>query len=627
MNEQSTELEKAIESLNRSERRFAKLFLDHPAPMVITTIKEGRIINANARIADLLGYRRDEMIGRTSDELGIWVDPNERAQLMEQLNLEGAVQNRVTKIRCRSGKLRDTMLSVEFIEIEGETGPSAIWMATDITELKHTEELLKMREQEISAIADNIPGLIDYIDSEGRILYANKLHEEWFGVSRSEIVGKHYSQAYPATASDRVKNAMELLRAGKSVQYEAAHPWARPTPRWVLANYVPDLDDQGKLKGFFLFGIDITERKQAEDALRAREEKFRAMIEHGSEAIALTDAQGMRLFESPAAKRILGYSDQEILGQFVLKFVHPDEVEHLRELWVRLVSEPGAIRTVECRLRHKNGAWRWVEAAATNMLNIPAVHAIVVNYHDTTERKQAEEQIHRYAARLQTLSDQLMTAQEAERRTIARELHDEIGQVLTAVSTGLQGIQHARNRTTRSKRLNETIALVDQTWNRIRALALDLRPSMLDDFGLVPALDWYLKQQAGRSGFKSSFAVELPPLRFEPNLEITVFRIAQIALTNVARHARAKHVAVELRLRAAQLEIVIRDDGVGFDVPSALDRAAHGESMGLLSLQERVRLAGGQLEIKSSPGQGTEIRARFPIPGKEVITDESKLAR
>jgi PAS domain S-box-containing protein len=237
---------------------------------------------------------------------------------------------------------------------------------------------------------------------------------------------------------------------------------------------------------------------------------------------------------------------------------------------------------------------------------------------DITERKQAEEELRRYATRLQELSRQVLQAQEVERRAIARELHDEIGQVLNAVSTNLQTIQLSSNAATLTERLNESVDLVDEALRQIRDLSLDLRPSLLDDFGLVPALAWFVDRQAQRSGFSVEWIVESSELRMPANLETTVFRVVQIALTNVARHAQAKHVHVELRQHEAELELVIRDDGIGFDVGAALERASHGATLGLLSMQERVRLVGGALEMKSTPGLGTEIRARFPVGPKDV---------
>lgn len=243
----------------------------------------------------------------------------------------------------------------------------------------------------------------------------------------------------------------------------------------------------------------------------------------------------------------------------------------------------------------------------------------IITLRTRAAHKQAEEELRRQATWLHELSRQVLQAQEVERRAIARELHDEIGQVLTAVSTNLQTIQLSSDAATLAERLNESVGLVDEALRQIRDLSLDLRPSMLDDFGLVPALEWFVDRQAQRSGFSAELAVEPAELRMPPNLETTVFRVAQIALTNVARHAQATHVCVALRQDAAELELLIRDDGIGFDVAAALERASRGATFGLLSMQERVRLVGGTLEIESTPGMGTEIRVRLPVERKDVV--------
>jgi signal transduction histidine kinase len=217
------------------------------------------------------------------------------------------------------------------------------------------------------------------------------------------------------------------------------------------------------------------------------------------------------------------------------------------------------------------------------------------------------------ALRLQTTSNRLLKAQETERRSIARELHDEIGQTLTAVKINLQAVQRASDLSAQASILDESITVIERALQQVRNLSLDLHPSLLDDLGLVPALRWYMHRQAERAGFAVTVVADSLEAHLPPDLEIVCFRVVQEALTNVARHARAQHVLVELRQSDTQLELVIRDDGVGFDVPSALERAARGASLGLRGMEERVTLVGGQMEIESVLTHGTEIRARFPL--------------
>jgi signal transduction histidine kinase len=158
--------------------------------------------------------------------------------------------------------------------------------------------------------------------------------------------------------------------------------------------------------------------------------------------------------------------------------------------------------------------------------------------------------------------------------------------------------------------------MVDHAIEQVRSLALDLRPSILDDLGLAAALRWLLKRQAERAGFEGNVLVSTSEGRFPAAIETCCFRLAQEALTNVSRHAEATCVRIELRADEKKMQLVVRDDGKGFDVRMARERAAHGASLGLLSMDERVSLAGGKLEIQSSHGYGTTIRARFTLGGE-----------
>jgi PAS domain S-box-containing protein len=215
--------------------------------------------------------------------------------------------------------------------------------------------------------------------------------------------------------------------------------------------------------------------------------------------------------------------------------------------------------------------------------------------------------------RLQSLSRRLVEVEEMERRRIAQDLHDEIGQTLTAVQINLQGLQRRTDRTEYGVQLEENIDLVKQTLQQVRQFSLDLRPSSLDDLGLIATLRWYVDRQAQRGGFAAQFRAEPLEMELPPELEITCFRVIQEALTNVLRHAQAQQVRVELQQHEAELGLTIQDDGVGFDVKAALNRTAHGASLGLLGMQERVRLAGGQFDLQARSGQGTTIRVRFPL--------------
>jgi PAS domain S-box-containing protein len=237
----------------------------------------------------------------------------------------------------------------------------------------------------------------------------------------------------------------------------------------------------------------------------------------------------------------------------------------------------------------------------------------VTCFQDITERKQAEDRLRESNDNLQFLSRRLVESQETERRHIARELHDEVGQSLTVAEMNLQALVQTPGAAPLKGRLKESLQAVERVLEQVRDLSLNLRPSMLDDLGLEPALRWYTKRQAAVAKLKTEFLSDTMEDRLDPMVETACFRVAQEALTNVARHARAQRVTVELRRRDGHLHLFVRDDGAGFDVAALRERAVMGASLGLLSMEERATLTDGGLECKSAPGQGTQIHAWFPL--------------
>ena len=213
---------------------------------------------------------------------------------------------------------------------------------------------------------------------------------------------------------------------------------------------------------------------------------------------------------------------------------------------------------------------------------------------------------------LRALSQQLMEAHEKDRRAIARELHDQIGQTLTAITLNLQLVREIATDAAIQARVADTLELADRTLEQVRDLSLDLRPPMLDHLGLVPALRWLLDRQGERAGFSTDLIVDPADLQVPEELSIVCFRIVQEAVTNVARHAQAGHVRVELVRRGQHLEVSIADDGRGFGVGEARARAVAGAGAGLLGMEERATLAGGTLSVDSTSA-GTIVRATLPL--------------
>jgi signal transduction histidine kinase len=226
-------------------------------------------------------------------------------------------------------------------------------------------------------------------------------------------------------------------------------------------------------------------------------------------------------------------------------------------------------------------------------------------------KHQAEARLRTSTRQLKALSQRVLEVQEQERRRVAIELHDELGQALTAIKINLQLGERFKDRAP-PELYTENLRIVEEALKQVRHLATGLRPSVLDDLGLAPALKWMAEQSASRSGFKVSFYHDRTRVRLAPEIEIACFRIVQEALTNISRHAQAQQVDISLRRDGTDLLLCVQDDGVGFNLASMQEHATAGGSLGVLGMQERATLLGGQLNVVSELGQGCTVQLRAP---------------
>jgi PAS domain S-box-containing protein len=352
-----------------------------------------------------------------------------------------------------------------------------------------------------------------------------------------------------------------------------------------------------------------------EAKLRLSEERFRALVLNSTDVTGITDKNGIILYRNPNLLTTLGYEAADALGKSIFDYFWPEDLPRAQSRLAELAKAPGSTQRDEYRLRCRDGSCRFIESISSNHLDDPAIGGIVFNYRDITQRKQAEGNLKKSRQRLQTLSRRLVEVQETERRHLARELHDEIGQALTVTEMNLQALLALPGTDALAPRLKESLQVVERVQEQVHDLALNLRPSMLDDLGLEPALRWYTERQAGLAGLQAEVRADPLEQRLDPMIETECFRVAQEALTNVVKHAKAHAVTVELSTNDNddQLDLSVRDDGVGFDVATTRAQAMRGASLGLLSMEERATLAGGGLEYDSTPGRGTEVHAWFPL--------------
>lgn len=354
------------------------------------------------------------------------------------------------------------------------------------------------------------------------------------------------------------------------------------------------------------------ERRRAYEALHTSELRYRRLFEASQDGILIVNAEtGVIDDVNPFVSRLLGFPREQIVGKKLWE-AGPFKGVDASAVALRNLHREEYQRHDDLALHASDGRPVSVEFVSSVYL-VDGQKVIQCNLRDISKRKRAEQTRNECSRRMRVMSKRLVETQETERRHLARELHDEIGQALTVVQLNLQTLLQAAESDLARLKLSESLDAVCHVLEQARDIALNLRPSMLDDLGLEAALRWYVKRQA--AGNSSNYEVQVGPLehRLDPLLETECFRVAQEALTNVARHANAHNVRVELRLEAGQLHLRVKDDGVGFDAGAVRERAVLGTSLGVLSMEERASLAGGQLELKSAPGRGTEVHAWFPL--------------
>src|ERR1051325_4959593 len=355
----------------------------------------------------------------------------------------------------------------------------------------------------------------------------------------------------------------------------------------------------------------IAERNRAEVALRESEERYRELFENARDAVYVHDLDGNYIRVNRATEALSGYKREEIVGRNFIEFVAPEHVRYVRKSFYARLAEQGET-AFEVDVIAKDGRRAPVEVRSRAIYENGVMVGVQGTARDITERKLAQDA-------LQMFSRQLIEAQEDERRRIARELHDQIGQVLTAVKMNLHAVGRVCDTREAGAHIKDNIEAVDEALRLVRDLSVDLRPPLLDDLGLVTALHWYVDRYARRSEISAEVIIDLkdPNERFSREVETACFRIAQEALTNVARHARANKVSLRLRKKQEVLFLTIKDDGKGFDPKALRRRAPRVATLGLIGMQERAHAAGGVLEISSAPSKGTEIRLQLPLTRSE----------
>jgi PAS domain S-box-containing protein len=327
---------------------------------------------------------------------------------------------------------------------------------------------------------------------------------------------------------------------------------------------------------------------------------LRLVVESVPNALVLANASGSITMVNSQAENLFGYARSEFLGQSVEMLV-PHRYRGKCDGFFQYPNKTAGNIGRDCYGLRKDGTEIPVEIALT-LIQMPEGCCVLAAILDISERLQFQET-------LRALPKRLLDAQEAERRRIALELHDEVGQALTASQIKLRALEAKLHGKPEVKDVGEVVGILNTLLQQVRQLSLDLRPSVLDDLGLAAAIRWFVRERVNQGRLDVKLDVPLTLPRFPMRIEIAVFRALQSIMTNTLRHAEAGHIWVALRFEAPLLFLDICDDGKGFDIAAAEARARQGESLGLLGMREWVRLSGGEMTIESSPGWGTRVKA------------------
>jgi PAS domain S-box-containing protein len=407
-----------------------------------------------------------------------------------------------------------------------------------------------------------------------------------------------------------VKEVMDHARRDR-VPYVCEHRIVRPdgTVRTFQSRGAVVVDDLGQPVKLVGTGQDITERKRAEEALA----RYAALIESSEDAIVTQNLEGRILSWNPAAERLYGYRGEDVAGRFLAIVVPPERAGELESLRARVERGERIEHHETVRLR-KDGARIAVSLSIAPIKDgedrIIGASSIA---RDITESARAGEALARSRAQLRDFAGQLRLARETERTQIAREIHDELGQALTALKMDLFSLKRtlpAPLRDPLRAKTDEMARLIDEMVDKVRTLATELRPAVLDSLGLSAAVDWAVQQFARRTRIECVLDLPPAPLRLDADRSTDLFRILQEALTNVARHAHASRVDVHLRATPGEVVLEVHDNGRGITD----GETENVRSFGLLGMRERTLPWGGELCVRVAPQGGTSVIACIP-PG------------
>lgn len=474
----------------------------------------------------------------------------------------------------------------------------------DFTNWKRAEMRLRESESRFRDLFEHSPDAIFVEDFKGEVLDVNPAACRLHRCEREDLIGTNMLDLVPADLREAAQATFDQMKAGKLDYVESVSRTGEGLviPVEIRARRMLF----GKTPALLLHVRDLTERRRAEDALRKSEAQNRAIVDALPDALVRLDRDGTYL-EIRLPRGYEAFTDpQHLIGSCSYDLLPPEIAREARACVDRAL-ETGTMQTFEYEIEVR-GEKHVREGRVT-----PCGEDEVISIQrDITDLKQREEALRRSRQQLRDLAQRQQTVREAERTRIAREVHDQLGQALTALRMDVSWIEKGLldEQASLHQHVDTMKALIDDTIQTVRRIASELRPGILDDLGLAAALEWQTQEFARRTGLRFSFAHEGDLDHLDRNRSTATFRVFQEILTNIARHANASRVDVTLRGAPDELTLIVKDDGRGID---DLD-AVNSNSLGMLGMRERTQAWDGTIAFDSVPGEGTEVTVRIPIP-------------
>jgi PAS domain S-box-containing protein len=560
------------------------------------------------------------------------VHPDDRSRILKGVEAFGTGQipplTKEYRIILPDGTVRWVHDSVQVRRQDGSTRIDGV--VSDITERKRAEEQLRI----LSRAVEQSPATVVITDLQGNIEYVNPKFTQLTGYTAEEALGQNPRILKSGLVSVATyEDLWKTVLSGGEWHGEFANKKKNGEIYWESASIVPIRDSGGVITHFLAVKEDITERKGAEEALRESEQRYKDFISNSHEGVwrvGLEQPIPIDLPEEESLEKLLQYgyvaecnlvcarnfsysTTEELVGMHLRELISSSDQGRL-ESFRSAVREGWRPRTVEYRGPDKAGSpTHFLRTEVPIVENGMLVHIWGIT-RDVSELKRVEEERQRSLDQLRALAARLQSVREEARKRVAREIHDQLGQALTAIKIDFSSLVHEwpAGENPPSKRIASILKLVDEAIQAVRRIATELRPGILDDLGLVAALEWAGADFQARTGTTCRLDLPQDDIAVDPEQATAIFRIFQETLTNVARHADASEVDVRLAKEDGNLTLEVHDNGKG--IPE--DKLSSGESLGILGMRERAMLLGGELTISGLPGNGTTVRVRIPEAGQ-----------